>query len=686
MNPRLPRFPTQLFVAFACVVLPLHADWKDDIGYTRLTQTFTTGVPTSVAAGVTQAEAADTNGNYYLPDFTNGEFTGKTLTNMSTGSGGSGHATTVGAYFYGNSSSILPATTQIDAYTASNWIGTGFLNYGTVNYPLTETRRVQNHSWIGSLSGDDASISNLNKRLDYAINRDGVVTVVGVNNGTSTTLPDLLCQGYHTISVGLVNGQHSAGLTAYDTAGRMKPDLVAFESVTSFSTPQVASAGGLISEKLRNTTYSPALTTADYPRITKALLLAGAAKEPLTSWSRADTAKPYDTVYGAGALNVLLSYRILAAGKQAASSSAAVAETGWDVNSVKTTTTKYYFFDVPTGTASARFSAALTWHRAITTSPNFWFNVSATLANLDLKLFNATDTTVGTQLDASVSTVDNVEHIYEATLAPGRYALQVSSASTTTTSYALAWRTSPTVTVTATTPVARELDGTAGVFTLTRTGPTTSPLFVPLLWSGTATAGSHYATPASAVLIPAGASTATVQITPIADTLAQGDRTVVLAVATDYSLSAGSPANATVTIQDKPYDSWRFTRFTTAELADSTISGDSADPDADGQPNLLEYALDAEPKTADNTTHAPTVAVVADRLTLTYTRPTSSTSDLTYAVEWSGDLQTWSTGANVTETVSTTDNGNGTTTVVVRSITTVSTTPRQFLRLRVTRL
>jgi hypothetical protein len=177
-----------------------------------------------------------------------------------------------------------------------------------------------------------------------------------------------------------------------------------------------------------------------------------------------------------------------------------------------------------------------------------------------------------------------------------------------------------------------------------------------------------------------------VQITPIADSLAQGDRSITLTVVTDYSLSAGPPANATVTLQDKPYDSWRFARFTTTELADDTLCAENADPDADGLPNLMEYALNAEPKTTDNTTHSPTVAIAGDRLTITYTSPTSSATDLTYTVEWSGDLQTWSTGATATETVSTTDNGNGTTTVVVRSVATLADTPRQFLRLRATRL
>jgi hypothetical protein len=683
-TPHSHRLLIASLVAFIAAC-PLRADWKDDVGYTRLLETFTSGVPSSVSAGVTQAEAPDGSANY-APDTASSLFTGNTFTLKSGASGPNGHAQSVASYFYGNSSSLLSAPLTVDLYNANNWLDTGFLNYGYTSAPVTETRRVQNHSWISMFDSSatpaeiNASVTNIDQRIDYAINRDGFTSVVGMGNGASTTLPDLLGQSYHTLTVGLVNGNHSAGFTAYDTAGRMKPDLVAFEGVTSFSTPQVASAAALISEKLRNT-YSGSLSAnSDYPRLTKALLLAGAAKEPLSSWSRADTTKPYDAVYGAGALNVFLAYRILSTGKQPASGTSTVSETGWDVNTPSPT--KLYFFDIPAGTTSARFSAALTWHRSLTFLSGSFF--APALANLDLKLFTATGTTTGTQIDASLSTVDNIEHIYQATLAPGRYALQVSLTSGTNTTYALAWRTSPTVTVAPTTPVARELDLTPAVFTITRTGPITSPLFVPLTWSGTAITGTHYDTPPTSVLIPAGSAYSTVQITPIADNLAQGDRTVTLSVTTDFSLSAGSPASATATIQDKPFDAWRFTHFTTEELTDIAVSGDSADPDSDGLPNLLEYALGAAPKSSDSVTHTPMAGMEEGYLTLSYTRPNTVT-DITYSTEWSPDLSTWSSGGGVVETVSSTDNGNGTTTVVTRSAAALADTPRQFLRLRVTR-
>jgi hypothetical protein len=238
--------------------------------------------------------------------------------------------------------------------------------------------------------------------------------------------------------------------------------------------------------------------------------------------------------------------------------------------------------------------------------------------------------------------------------------------------------------VAATQPVAREQDGTASVFTLTRTGATTSPLLVPLIWGGTAVVGTHYGTPPTTLLFPAGSSTATVTVNPIADDFAQGNRTITLSVATDFSLSAGNPATATVTLEDKPYDSWRFDHFTAAELADTALSGPSVDPDGDGLPHLMEYALGGDPHIADAPSHQPRVSLIADHLTLDYTRPNSVT-DVSYTVEWSNDLQTWGTGNMIIEQVSSTTNADATITVSSRAVALLSASPRQFIRLRISR-
>ncbi len=105
---------------------PAAADWKSDIGYTKLKAELGAQLPTGAGVPVTQVEAAGSNGSY-LPG-TNSEFTGKTFTPTLDPNNVSGHATAVGQNFYGNSSSLAPGITNISCYEASDWTGTGFLN------------------------------------------------------------------------------------------------------------------------------------------------------------------------------------------------------------------------------------------------------------------------------------------------------------------------------------------------------------------------------------------------------------------------------------------------------------------------------------------------------------------------------------------------------------------------------
>lgn len=137
-----------------------------------------------------------------------------------------------------------------------------------------------------------------------------------------------------------------------------------------------------------------------------------------------------------------------------------------------------------------------------------------------------------------------------------------------------------------------------------------------------------------------------------------------------------------------PYNAWRGEHFTGAELADPAVSGDLADPDGDGVPNLLEYALDLDPHSA-NVQGQPTVGTLTlgqnSYLTLTYTRVTAATG-LTYTPQVSGDLQTWNSDKGAVVAVSTANNADGLTqTVVVRDGIPISGGGPRFLRLRVTR-
>jgi hypothetical protein len=47
------------------------------------------------------------------------------------------------------------------------------------------------------------------------------------------------------------------------------------------------------------------------------------------------------------------------------------------------------------------------------------------------------------------------------------------------------------------------------------------------------------------------------------------------------------------------FGDWALRQFTSAQLADSSVSGPGADPDGDGAPNLLEFAMGGQPLVAD---------------------------------------------------------------------------------------
>jgi hypothetical protein len=114
--------------------------------------------------------------------------------------------------------------------------------------------------------------------------------------------------------------------------------------------------------------------------------------------------------------------------------------------------------------------------------------------------------------------------------------------------------------------------------------------------------------------------------------------------------SYGAWADLTVLINVlHPYNNWRASNFTTGELGNPAISGFSADPDGDGVPNLLEYALGGNPKNSLSSA-TPFVSSVPvgpeERLTLTFTPQTLA--GLRYYIEVSNDLVSWTTAADVT--------------------------------------
>ena len=99
----------------------------------------------------------------------------------------------------------------------------------------------------------------------------------------------------------------------------------------------------------------------------------------------------------------------------------------------------------------------------------------------------------------------------------------------------------PTVTLVATDAAASETSPNPGRFTITRTGPTTSPLTVNFSVGGSATSGSDFTAIGTGVTIATGQSTGVVDINPIDDSLVEAQETVALSIIPNAAYTIGAP-------------------------------------------------------------------------------------------------------------------------------------------------
>lgn len=115
--------------------------------------------------------------------------------------------------------------------------------------------------------------------------------------------------------------------------------------------------------------------------------------------------------------------------------------------------------------------------------------------------------------------------------------------------------------------------------------------------------------------------------------------------------NASITSNVAVLTVNYGFDVWRASKFTAEELANSDISGPNAIYSADGLPNLVKYALGLEPKQS-TATGLPVVTAAASDWIFSYTRP-SGVTDLSYDVEISTDMASWTTEGVTHELVAT---------------------------------
>lgn len=129
------------------------------------------------------------------------------------------------------------------------------------------------------------------------------------------------------------------------------------------------------------------------------------------------------------------------------------------------------------------------------------------------------------------------------------------------------------------------------------------------------------------------------------------------------------------------FDGWTSIHFPQEERADPVISGPNSDPDADGLVNLLEYALQLDPKTfgLSGLPPAELVTVGDDRYLALTVRRLTKALDLDYAVEVSSDLRTWTRTS--TQVGSTVPHEDGTQSVTFRDTVPLGASGLRFIRI-----
>ncbi|MEX0775668.1 MAG: S8 family serine peptidase [Phycisphaeraceae bacterium] len=372
----------------------------------------------------------------YTPDLKATRYAGVKMHPLSGTSKTNGHADSTARIIYG-AAGLASGVSDVHFYTTHDFMGPRCLLLGANRPPQPNGRRIFTHSWIG---GQGGYVEQVLRRVDFLVDHHDVLFVVGVNNGKDKPVPELLGSGYNSIAVGNTNGNSSGGYTVYDEPGRCKPDIVAPQTLTSFSTPVVAAVCARLLETAdRMDDSSP---DAGRSEVIRAVLYAGAEKP--AGWQSA-AGKPLDEHLGAGSVRYDHSYDILAAGPNPPGN--LTSRYGWDFQSLGLDAAHDYTFDSPAELVEV--SLMLVWNRHIDgrmlkdlfTQEQRWTSTPS-LAELHLKLYRRDADGKEEPIAVSASAVDNLQHIYRAQLPAGRYRIQVARVDKLggEWDYALAWR------------------------------------------------------------------------------------------------------------------------------------------------------------------------------------------------------------------------------------------------------
>jgi hypothetical protein len=129
------------------------------------------------------------------------------------------------------------------------------------------------------------------------------------------------------------------------------------------------------------------------------------------------------------------------------------------------------------------------------------------------------------------------------------------------------------------------------------------------------------------------------------------------------------------------YPEWRALKFAPADAVNDVISGELADPDADGSTNFFEYAVDADPLARDPQAQPQANVDAYGHLTLSFTRRKTHPGYVYLPLVTSRMEGPWQFGAGWVEDISVTSRDAETETVIVRDPKAMTDFRRRFIRL-----
>eukprot|EP00752_Nemacystus_decipiens_P013754 g12207.t1 len=413
------------------------------IGWTHAKKRLKADMPVGRGIPVGQVEGSTKDG--YLADTRHRALPGTGFIPESGKAKLNGHATAVATHIAGPQSAGQ-GVRAVHCWTVNDWIGPGYLNNGTLDNPRDDhPARVFNHSWI-SPGAQNAPL--ILRRVDYAVDINDVLVVVGVDNKVGD-IPPLLASAYNVISVGAMPGTHSDGLTRVEGEGRCKPELVAPGQQTSFSTGVVTGVcAALLEYADRIVEQDQKNQDANKSEVIKAVLLAGAQRG--ANWSP-PKGEPLDRKFGAGVVEIDRSLVILDGGHSEPGKPTRQ-RYGWSFAQIDPGKVREYTFSIDT--EQGETGIALVWHRRVlggkvrivnrdTGASREAWNFAQYLPDLNLGLIKMDADGREMMVAVSASQVDNVELIHLPKLEPGQYTLRIARKQDDTKldwDYAVAWR------------------------------------------------------------------------------------------------------------------------------------------------------------------------------------------------------------------------------------------------------